>query len=163
MLTSKCILLTAFSPKRTARTPRFCLFVVCNIVYIERNFWADSQVCICPFNYLCLNKFLFGSFKSFFYDQPSTLQVQASKQELKGVVVLWYFPCQMLKQCVRSKHHVCLQWYLKPPCVKISSGFFSLKPNFCSFFYGRRTSKISQKDWLFTKTFLVKTLMPFRR
>ena len=66
MLTSKCILLTAFSPKRTARTPRFCLFVVCNIVYIERNFWADSQVCICPFNYLCLNKFLFGSFKSFF-------------------------------------------------------------------------------------------------
>ena len=140
MLTSKCILLTAFSPKRTARTPRFCLFVVCNIVYIERNFWADSQVCICPFNYLCLNKFLFGSFKSFFYDQPSTLQVQASKQELKGVVVLWYFPCQMLKQCVRSKHHVYVLTMVFE--ASVCKNFFLVEfffltwssQNFCSFF-----------------------------
>ena len=140
MLTSKCILLTAFSPKRTARTPRFCLFVVCNIVYIERNFWADSQVCICPFNYLCLNKFLFGSFKSFFYDQPSTLQVQASKQELKGVVVLWYFPCQILKQCVRSKHHVYVLTMVFE--ASVCKNFFLVEfffltwssQNFCSFF-----------------------------
>ena len=53
-----------------------------------------------------LTNFSLALSKAFFYDQPSTLQVQASKQELKGVVVLWYFPCQILKQCVRSKHHV---------------------------------------------------------
>ena len=121
-------------PEKSCQPRVFVFLCVQYSIYIERNFWADSQVCICPFNYLCLNKFLFGSFKSFFYDQPSTLQVQASKQELKGVVVLWYFPCQMLKQCVRSKHHVCLQWYLKPPCVKISSGFFFLEAKFLLFF-----------------------------
>ena len=69
----------------------------------------------------------------------------AQAQELKGVVVLWYFPCQILKQCVRSKHHVyvltmvfeasvcknffLVEFFFKPEAVKIFAPFLRL-PNF---------------------------------